>query len=140
MAQTNSWSFPNIFNVSQNQVGIVEDEASIVNRTKLLILTEPTELYNEPTFGVGLRRYLWQYNHDNLKALIRDRVVEQLRLYEPCVVPDNTQYADGLLFTGNGNDFRQDYNQLKMTLLVETTFSTTAEINIEDYTLGGTDE
>ena len=140
MAQTNSWSFPNIFNVSQNQVGIIDDNVSIVNRTKLLILTDPTELYNEPDFGVGLRRYLWQYNHENLKPQIRDRVIEQLRLHEPCVVPENTQYSDGLLFTGNTNDYHQEHNQLKMTLSVETIYDTKAEINIDDLVMGDTNE
>ena len=61
---------------------------SIVNRSKLLILTEPTELYNNPDFGVGLKRHLFQYNNENQKAIIRDRIVEQLRLHEPCVDPD----------------------------------------------------
>lgn len=59
---TNSLSFPNMFDVARNKVGVISDNESIVNRSRLLILTEPTELYHNPDFGVGLKRHLWHYN------------------------------------------------------------------------------
>lgn len=61
------------------------------------MLTEPTELYMSPNFGVGLKRYLFTYNNDNTIALIRDKLVEQLRLWEPSVIPDDTKVVRGLL-------------------------------------------
>lgn len=135
MAYTNSWSWPNLLNPAQNQVAIVEDDVSIVNRTRLLILSDPTSLYNSPTFGVGLSRYLWQYNNENQKAIIRDRIVEQLKLFEPDVVPEKTQFADGLLFTGSQSDaIEQDYNQLKMTVLLCTNYHTEIEVNLNTDT------
>lgn len=133
MAYTNSWAWPNIFNVSQNQINIVEDNKSIVSRTRLLILSEPTSLFNSPDFGVGLKRHLWQYNTENQKAIIKDRIVAQLKLNEPSVFPEKTQYADGLLFTGSpSDDINQDYNQLKMTVAVVTNYNETLEVTVED--------
>lgn len=133
MAYTNSWAWPNIFNVSQNQVNIVEDNKSIVSRTRLLILSEPTSLFNSPDFGVGLKRHLWQYNTQNQKAIIKDRIVDQLKLNEPSVLPEKTQYANGLLFTGSpSDDMNQDYNQLKMTVAVVTNYNETLEVTVED--------
>lgn len=133
MAYTNSWAWPNIFNVSQNQVNIVEDNRSIVSRTRLLILSEPTSLFNSPDFGVGLKRHLWQYNTQNQKAIIKDRIVAQLKLNEPSVLPEKTQYANGLLFTGSpSDDMNQDYNQLKMTVAVVTNYNETLEVTVED--------
>lgn len=133
MAYTNSWAWPNIFNVSQNQVNIVEDNKSIVSRTRLLILSEPTSLFNSPDFGVGLKRHLWQYNTQNQKAIIKDRIVAQLKLNEPSVLPEKTQYANGLLFTGSpSDDMNQDYNQLKMTVAVVTNYNETLEVTVED--------
>ena len=88
MASTTSLSFPTMFDVARNTVSVVEDTKSVVNRTRLLILTEPTELYMNPDFGVGLRRHIWQYNVDNQKAIIKDRIIEQLRKHELCVKPD----------------------------------------------------
>ena len=52
MAETTSLAFPNMFNIATNQVSVIEDTTSVANRTRLLILTEPTELYNNPDFGV----------------------------------------------------------------------------------------
>lgn len=134
MSRTTSVAWPNMFDVSRNVVATLEDSKSIVNRTKLLILTEPTELYNELDFGVGLKRHLWQYNNANQKAIIRDRIVSQLRLHEPYVYPDKTQFADGLLFTGSTDQVQlaQEYNKLKMTISLSTVFEDTAEVTLND--------
>lgn len=126
---TNSLAFPNMFNIANNSVSVISDNRSIVNRTRLLLLTEPTELYNNPDFGAGLKRHLWQYNTDNEKAIIRDRITKQLKLHEPCCVAEETQFADGLLFTGNENQPAQKYNKLEMTISVRTTFGDTLEID-----------
>ncbi|MCM1226425.1 MAG: hypothetical protein NC320_03240 [Clostridium sp.] len=125
---TNSLAFPNMFNIANNCVGVLEDNMSIVNRTRLLIMTEPTELYNNPDFGVGLKRHLWQYNTENEKAIIKDRIIEQLRLHEPCCDADKTQFADGLLFSGGDELSSQEPNKLKMTVAVQTIFGDKLEI------------
>lgn len=134
MAHTNSLAFPSMFNVAQNSVAVLEDDASVVSRSRLLILTEPTELYNDPLFGVGLRRYIWQYNTDNTKAIIQSRIREQLRTFEPCVNADNIQFADGLLYSGSEDEFAQkhDHNHLKMTIKLETTYSEAITFQLND--------
>lgn len=135
MANTTSLSFPNMFNVSQNKVTVYEDSKSVVNRTRLLILTNPTELYNSPNFGVGLHRHMWKYNNDNEKAVILDRIKEQLRLHEPYVDADKTDYADGLLFTGGSPSYdATKVNELEMTVSLSTTFADNVSIKIgQDY-------
>lgn len=130
MANTTSWAFPNMFDVSQNRVATLEDSTSIVNRTRLLILTDPTSLYNEPTQGVGIRRFMGQYNTENKKAEIRDLTVEQLRLFEPCVVPDDTQWASGLMFTGQIDDNRIKANTLEMTMSLRTIYDSTVSVDL----------
>lgn len=124
MAETTSLSFPNMFNLSNNRVAVDEDLKSVTTRSRLLILTEPTELYNNPDFGVGLKRHLWKYNTENEKALIKDRIVEQLRLHEPDVVADQTKFTDGLLFTGDTNSLNSATaaNEINMTVAMQTTF------------------
>lgn len=139
MANTNSLAFPNMFNVAQNNVSVIEDSASVVNRSRLLILTEPTELYNEPDFGVGLHRHMWQYNNENQKAIILDRIKSQLRKHEPYSIPEETSYADGLLFTGgNEDDSRYKVNKLEMTVCINTTFAEqrSVTIGVDDVTIG----
>lgn len=134
MANTTSLAFPNMFDVARNRLAVLEDSPSVVNRTRLLILSEPTELYNEPNFGVGLKRHLWQYNTDNQKAIIEDRIVEQVRLHEPYCIPEETQFADGLVFTGSNDSVSsmQDHNRLKMTVALKTTYNDTANIDFNN--------
>lgn len=127
---TSSIAWPNLFDPASNRVAVLHDDVSVTNRSKLLILTEPTEIYNEPNQGVGLKRHLWQYNTSNQKAIIFDRIVDQLRLHEPCVLPEETRYTDGLQFTENYNsDMTQDYNELKMTVALRTTFGSNVDID-----------
>ena len=130
IVHTNSLSFPNMFDVARNRVGVLEDDISIVNRGRLLILTEPTELYNSPDFGVGLKRYLWEYNTDNQRAIIKDRIVAQLGKYEPYIIPEETQTADGLLFSETGISPKQQYNTTKLTVAVKTVYQSTVDIGL----------
>ena len=132
MAYTHSISFPNMFDVARNRVSILEDATSVANRSRLLILTEPTELYNSLDFGVGLKRHLFKYNTDNEKAIIKDRIVAQLRKYEPSVIADETKFADGLLFTGDPDSSVQDINKLKMTISETCKFGGTLEVEINN--------
>lgn len=130
MANTTSLAFPKMFDISQNKVSVLTDSISIVSRTRLLMLTDPTALYNEPEQGVGLRRYIGRYNTENVKAEIKDRIIEQLREYEPCVVPDKTDWADGLIFTGQPNDVQLKPHKLEMTVALKTIYDSTTSVDI----------
>lgn len=133
MSNTNSISFPNMFNVSQGTVGVIEDNVSIVNRCRLLMLTDPTELYNSPNFGVGMRKHLFTYNTENQKSILKNDIKEQLRIYEPCVDADKTTFVDGLLFTepAIGNPSVQDHNKLNLTIGLYTIFGDNIELPID---------
>ena len=128
---TNSIAFPNMFDVVRNRVAVLEGNASIVNRTRLLMLTEPTELYNAPTFGVGLKKYLFQYNNDNVKAMIQDRIKDQLRLFEPCCDAEGTEFTDGLILSGH-TDTTHDFNKLEKSVGLKTVFGDVATVNMSD--------
>lgn len=132
--QTSSWKFPNMIDVTKNRINVAYDAESVVNRIRLLMLTEPTEMYNELNFGVGMKRYLWQYNTDNVRALLYDKIKAQLKLWEPCVDAEKTTFTDGLLFTGdNSNDLSvTEINKLKFTMAVHTIFGDTLDIDIQD--------
>ena len=90
-----SISWPNMFDVARNKVNLYANEQSLVNRIKLLILTDPTELYMEPNFGVGLKKHIFKYNNDNVIALIQDELIQQLRLWEPGVIAQDTEVTRG---------------------------------------------
>lgn len=131
MSKTNSIKFPNMIDVASNKVGLYKDNESIVNRTRLLFLSDPTSLYNNPTFGVGLKRFLFQYNNDNTRAMIKDRMISQLQEHEPCVYPEKTTFADGLLFTDRNNvDIQVNWNKLDMTVGLCTVYDDTLEVKL----------
>lgn len=138
MPETTSLAFPNMFNIAANQVSVLEDTSSVANRTRLLILTEPTELYNNPDFGVGLKRHLWKYNNDNERGLVKDRITEQLRLHEPCVYPDKTQYSDGLLFSGDAsqNNPLTEHNTMALTVALQTVFKEDVKVTLNPEDIG----
>jgi len=117
---TSSFSFPNMFDVARGKIAVASDRESISSRVKLLILSEPTELYMNPRYGVGLKKYMYQYNNDNVIALIRDNIIEQLRLWEPYVDPDKTIVERGLNYSGS-SEFQYG-NRLEITVTVFSTF------------------
>ena len=83
-----------------------------------------------PSYGVGLKRHMFKYNTENEKALIKDRIVAQLKLWEPRVDADKTQFTDGLLYTGDINTIGQDYNTLNMTISLMTTYGDTVTVEL----------
>lgn len=137
MSNTSSWAFPNILDPVRNSVAVLDDDASVVNRVRLLMLTDPTELYNEPKFGVGLKRYLWQYNNENTKAQVKSRIIDQLDMFEPSVYAEQTQFNDGLMFTGSiqGDQGFND-NQLKMTVGLHTIYGDNLIVKLNDEWYG----
>jgi phage baseplate assembly protein W len=126
---TNSIAFPNMFDGARNRVGVLNGNQSIVNRVRLLLLTNQTEVYNEPDFGGSLIQFIWQYNSGNQKARIRDRIVEQLRMFEPCVSADDTQFSDGLTAE---IPVQNDFNSVKMTVGLRTIYGDNTEIHLDN--------
>lgn len=137
MALTTSLAFPNMFNISNNSVSVYEDLQSVTNRTRLLLLTSPTELYNSDDFGVGLKNYIWQYNTVNTSAIIQQKIQSQLALHEPCVEADKTIFSDGLQYTSDpttGQSTVVPGNELDMTVAITTTFKSSASIDLNSAT------
>ena len=135
-----SWAWPNIFDVSRNKVNLYTNTKSLTNRIKLLLLTDPTELYNNPKFGVGLRKYLFRYNNDNVIALIRDELVEQLRLWEPGVVPEETKVVRGLQYTRDSSyaeTVSEQMNTLNLTVTVTTRYMQQVSFGISESDITG---
>lgn len=120
-----SWAWPNMFDVARGKVNLYSDTKSLTNRIKLLLLTEPTELYNVPNFGVGLKKYVFRYNSDNIPAMIRDELIEQLRLWEPDVIPEETQVERKEVASTQSltvNSVGEAANKLELTVSVTTRY------------------
>jgi len=131
MAMTSSLRFPYMFDVARNRVAVLENDASVTNRTRLLLLTSPGQLYNAVDFGVGLPRFQLQYNSPVTSSLLEQRIRDQLTAYEPMVYPEQTilakQPADAFGDI-NGSAEEVSPNKLKATVALTTRFS---EINVD---------
>lgn len=57
-----------------------------------LLLTEPGERINQPTFGVGLKQKLFEISDDNLEDNIRSVIKSQVALYVPEVTIENIKF------------------------------------------------
>ena len=126
-----------MFDVARNKVGLYNDVKSITSRVKLLMLTEPTEMFRCPNFGVGLRKYMFSYNNDNTIALIRDKLVEQLRLWEPAVIPEETKVTRGLTYSRDTTvtEDSNALNKLELTVTLTTTYLQVISFGIDENDL-----
>lgn len=63
----------------------VADKKLVLDDLTALLLTSPGERINNPDFGVGLERYLFEPNDDVLVDIIRKAIVSQVNKYLPIV-------------------------------------------------------
>ena len=69
--------------------GLTKDPIeAIVQDFKMLILTNPGERIMDPAFGVGLKRFLFQQQGDNVYAALSSRVISQASTYLPQITVD----------------------------------------------------
>ena len=130
MAYTTSLAFPNMIDASRGIVTTYEDDKAITSRTRLLLLTEPTELYNEPNFGTGLKKFLWQYNTPNTTGMIKDLIRQKIKQYEPSVDAENSIIVDGLISEQSDIE-RIDPNSVKLTVGMRTNYGKDLSVDVE---------
>lgn len=63
--------------------GTVAGADAVAQSLVTLLLTEPGERIGRPTYGVGLRRYLFAPNNVGTRTLIQQSVAEAVRAHEP---------------------------------------------------------
>jgi len=59
---------------------------------KMLILTIPGERIMDPSYGVGLRRYLFEQNDSNTHSDISSKIIEQVQKYLSYIRIDDIQF------------------------------------------------
>ena len=92
-----------------------------------------------PNFGVGLKKHMFKYNSDNVIALIQDELIEQLRLWEPCVVADKT-----IIERGPNHDWdlsrvgsiASRMNILDLRVTLQTIYTRTLSFNVSNVDIG----
>ena len=69
---------------SEDGFAMIKDlKSNIKQNLKMLLLTNPGERIMIPRFGVGMRRYLFEVNSDDVYAQIDSRIREQVSIFLP---------------------------------------------------------
>jgi len=79
---------------------------NIRQNLKMLLLTSPGERVMAPRFGVGMRRYLFEMQSDEVFATIDSKIREQVSIYLPYIKIQQVQFDKSNI----------DKNQIKLKL------------------------
>ncbi|MEL6538043.1 MAG: GPW/gp25 family protein [Bacteroidota bacterium] len=82
------WGFPPTFNRLSGQVGLTSDELDIQRSLQILLSTTPGERVMRPTYGVNLRRLLFEPLNTTLKTYVADLIRKAILLHEPRIAVD----------------------------------------------------
>ena len=77
---------PLIIDGQDGSYSLVNDYATIMRQNlKMLLLTAPGERMMIPSYGVGLRNFLFENRGPNVKNDIRAKIKEQVKIYLPFI-------------------------------------------------------
>ena len=76
-----SIAFPTIFN--RTTVNLVEDYDATLQNLKMLLWWEKNELFGDPDYGTGFKRYLYDQNDVVLQDILIDDIYSTIKLFMP---------------------------------------------------------
>lgn len=76
-----SIKFPEMF--TRTVTNITSDYDATLQNLKLLIWSEKGELFGDPYYGTGLKRYLYDQNDNVLQDILLDDLYTAIRLFMP---------------------------------------------------------
>lgn len=92
-----SISYPKMF-VTKTKTGVVKDYDATLQNLKMLLFSEKGELFGDPYFGTGLKRFLYDQNDVVLQDLLIDEIYTAIAVFMPQIRiarKDITIVADG---------------------------------------------
>lgn len=93
-----SIAFPNIFN--RTTTNIVNDYDATLQNLKLLFWSEKGELFGDPYYGTGLKRYLYDQNDVVLQDILLDDLYTAITVFMPQIKVDRKDIK--LIKSANG--------------------------------------
>jgi|TARA_R110002012_G_scaffold321298_2_gene548561 phage baseplate assembly protein W len=74
---------------------LIQDYATLMRQNlKMLVLTSPGERMMIPSYGVGLRNFLFENKGLNVKNDIKAKIREQVKIYLPFIDINDVQVSD----------------------------------------------
>jgi phage baseplate assembly protein W len=106
------------------------DEEAVKNSVKNIFLTSPGDKILNPTFGIDLKRFLFEPIDDFISQIIKDEIETKLPIMEPRLVVDDVKV-----------DADEDENQYNIYLKIDVPtlsiygLSIKSRLNSEGYTI-----
>lgn len=115
-----SIAFPDMFN--RTVTNLTEDYDATLQNLKMLLWSEKGELFGDPYYGTGLKKYLYEQNDTVLKDILIDDIYTAIATFMPQVIIDRK----GITITAEGN---------KIVALIEATNRASFETNLYNLVL-----
>jgi phage baseplate assembly protein W len=91
---------------------LLKDYTKLVRQNlKMLILTSPGERVMNPEFGVGIKRYLFEYKSEFIKQEIANRIIDQSNKYIPTAVIQSITYPEN-------SSFGEEFNESRLNISI----------------------
>jgi len=103
-------------------------EQLVKQNLKMLVLTIPGERIMDPSFGVGLRRYLFELNDSNTYSDISSRIKQQVRKYLSYIQIDDIRFQ---IPEGNPDLFPHNLSVSIFFTILPLQLSTALQIDVD---------
>lgn len=80
------WAFPPAFDGPAGAAAMAAGEDDVHQALRILLATRPGERVMRPTWGAGLRRFVFEAMDQNLLTALRDAIERAVRFHEPRVL------------------------------------------------------
>lgn len=98
------------FNIhpTRGDVILLYDEIAVKRSIINLMYTEPYERFFRPNIGAGLKAYLFENINQDIEFIIKEKIIETIRNYEPranlinvsvTAKPDDNMYVASIIFS-----------------------------------------
>ena len=94
---------------------LIKDPVKAIRQNlKFLVLTSPGERIRVPSFGVGLRNYLFENNTPSVQGIIRSKILEQASIFMPYITITSIDFDNS----------QQDSNRIGISISFRSNTST----------------
>jgi phage baseplate assembly protein W len=105
MAQGLGVNIPLVVDAVDGAYRLLDDVKDVVRQNlKMLILTSPGERIQIPTFGVGIRRYLFENMTSRTRVQIEQKIREQVRIFMSYLMIDKIEVSTPTNDLGSPDD------------------------------------
>lgn len=103
---------PLVYDIADGPFSLNKDIKELTKQNlKMIILTNPGERIMIPTFGVGIKQYLFTLDNNNTRNDLSKRIYDQIQRYLPYITVQELNFS-----TPNSNDNNTLYISIKYNI------------------------